>query len=253
MEAAFWIVIVFALIYEPVIGCFGFMRFKGRLESKNSGRVRRDYYWNTIAGLCAPAAFILGIVAFSPLSLKNIGLGLPDIDTNTLGPLITYIGFALTALYALILIYYLVAYRFSEKFRIQFAKAKEQQLNQTAYSEILPVTKPEKKLWNVVSLTAGVTEEIIYRGFLIYAVAFLLPGLSVWIVMLISSLLFGLAHTYQGVSGVVKTTVIGFLFSMIYIGLGSLWPLILLHFLRENKKEETLVPSEIFDRAGVFL
>ena len=49
--------------------------------------------------------------------------------------------------------------------------------------------------------------------------------------ILSASVLFGLAHTYQGITGVVKTTIVGVLFSILYIGLGSILPIILLHFL----------------------
>jgi membrane protease YdiL (CAAX protease family) len=96
----------------------------------------------------------------------------------------------------------------------------------------LPVTEKEKKVWIYVSLTAGITEEIIYRGFLLFALSFLFPDLSVWLVILLSSILFGLAHTYQGfVTGVVRTTIFGIVFSVLYMGLGSIVPLIILHFL----------------------
>ncbi|MDD1370648.1 CPBP family intramembrane metalloprotease, partial [Bacillus sp. MHSD17] len=38
-------------------------------------------------------------------------------------------------------------------------------------------------------------------------------------------------HTYQALLGVLKTTMVGILFSGIYIGLGSILPLIVFHFL----------------------
>ncbi|WP_307287850.1 CPBP family intramembrane glutamic endopeptidase [Bacillus sp. SORGH_AS_0510] len=49
--------------------------------------------------------------------------------------------------------------------------------------------------------------------------------------LILSSLLFGLAHTYQGISGVVRTTLIGLWFSIVYIGIGSIIPLIFFHAL----------------------
>ncbi|MFP3722585.1 CPBP family intramembrane glutamic endopeptidase, partial [Niallia circulans] len=54
---------------------------------------------------------------------------------------------------------------------------------------------------------------------------------TIWLVIIISSLLFGLAHTYQGGIGVIRTAIIGILFSGLYLGLGSILPLIVLHFL----------------------
>lgn len=104
--------------------------------------------------------------------------------------------------------------------------------NDISFEELLPVTKKEKKLWNYVSLTAGITEEMIYRGFLIYAITYLFPNFSIWLVLVLSSFLFGLAHTYQGFKiGVLRTTIVGFIFSILYIGLGSILPVMILHFL----------------------
>ncbi|MCM3600978.1 CPBP family intramembrane metalloprotease [Robertmurraya korlensis] len=82
-----------------------------------------------------------------------------------------------------------------------------------------------------MSWTAGITEEIIYRGFLIFALTQLFPSFSVWMVFILSSLLFGLAHTYQGFLNVIKTSLFGLFFAILYMGLDSIVPLMILHFL----------------------
>jgi membrane protease YdiL (CAAX protease family) len=115
--------------------------------------------------------------------------------------------------------------------RSKLREAKQKEWDNVHFSEILPITNAEKKLWNYVSLTAGITEEVIYRGFLIFAFSYLFPDLSIWFTVVLSSLLFGLAHTYQGIKGVLQTTVVGVIFSILYIGVGSILPLMLLHFL----------------------
>ncbi|WP_052342642.1 CPBP family intramembrane glutamic endopeptidase [Bacillus sp. EB01] len=86
-------------------------------------------------------------------------------------------------------------------------------------------------MWTFVSWTAGITEEIIYRGFLIFAFQQLFPQLGIWMVLILSSILFGLAHTYQGISNVIRTSIIGLFFALLYISLDSIIPLIILHFL----------------------
>ncbi|WP_404328617.1 CPBP family intramembrane glutamic endopeptidase [Mesobacillus maritimus] len=73
--------------------------------------------------------------------------------------------------------------------------------------------------------------EIIYRGFLIFSLTALFPSFSLWAVLIISSLLFGLAHTYQGFGNVIRTSLVGLFFAILYIVLGSIIPLIVLHFL----------------------
>lgn len=54
-------------------------------------------------------------------------------------------------------------------------------------------------------------------------------GLSLWVVVLISSALFGLAHTYQGRSGVAGTTLMGLLFGIAREALQSLGPVMVWH------------------------
>ena len=229
MEFAFWLLLIL-LLYEPIIGYFDFKKFK--VDVKENQNARLKYYKSTILGLWIPTIFILMLVISTELTLKDIGLSIPNINTEPLGALVTYSVFAIVLLYIFGILYYSIGYQFSKKIRDKWAQAKQKEWENTSFSEILPVTNKEKKIWNFVSLTAGITEEIIYRGFLIFALAYLFPDFSIWLVIIFSSLLFGLAHTYQGfTTGVLRTTVIGVIFSILYIGIGSILPLIAIHFL----------------------
>ena len=224
-----WLLIIFTLIYEPIIGYFVYQRFK--IALKEDAAARSNYYVTIMTGLWLPTFSILLLVYFTDLHLRDIGLALPSIHTETLGPGLTYAILLIGLIYIAMMIYYLVGYKVSHKVRARFIEAKEKGLDAAPYSDLLPVTKREKKIWSYVSLTAGVTEEIIYRGFLLFAFSYLFPHLSIWLVIILSSLLFGLAHTYQGAAGVIKTTIVGIIFSCLYIGMGSIIPLIILHFL----------------------
>lgn len=230
LEIGFWIVIMFLLLYEPIVGYFAFQKFKKAVEVNENERIK--YYTNTIIGLWVPTVFILLIVGLTDLTLKQIGLTMPKLNTEVLGSWVTYTGLGLGFLYLMLVLYYIVGYMCSDKIKQQLLKKKEEEWEKSEVSPIFPVTKKEKNLWNYVSLTAGITEEIIYRGFLIFAIGFLFPNLSILIVILIASILFGLAHTYQGFAmGVLRTTIFGILFSVLYISLDSIIPLILFHFL----------------------
>lgn len=67
-------------------------------------------------------------------------------------------------------------------------------------------------------IVAGFGEEFFYRGYLTKQVALLLGGNQKgWLASaVITSVLFGLAHTYQGPSGVITTGLIGFLFALLF-------------------------------------
>jgi membrane protease YdiL (CAAX protease family) len=78
---------------------------------------------------------------------------------------------------------------------------------------------------------AAMVEETAFRGYLLARLRALLgdgrTGLVV--AVLVSSLLFGLLHTEQGVVGVVLATVDGVLFSLLRLWSGTLWASILCH------------------------
>jgi membrane protease YdiL (CAAX protease family) len=92
---------------------------------------------------------------------------------------------------------------------------------------MLPKTSTERAVWIVVSITAGVCEEVLYRGWLLSLFAAALG--SVWLGLLISSIIFGFAHTYQGRNGILGTGVLGAIFGLLFIFSGSLIPGQVLH------------------------
>jgi uncharacterized protein len=92
---------------------------------------------------------------------------------------------------------------------------------------VFPRTLVEFGPYAALAVTAGVCEEFLYRGFTMAALS--RAGVSLWAVVLISSVLFGLAHTYQGRSGVAGTTLMGLLFGVVREVLQSLGPAMVWH------------------------
>ena len=90
----------------------------------------------------------------------------------------------------------------------------------------LPANGPELANFRALSVTAGVCEEILYRG---YLMAVLLPFGGLGVAVVVSSLLFGLAHSYQGVGGAVKAGVLGALMAGMYVLTGSLLAPMIVH------------------------
>jgi membrane protease YdiL (CAAX protease family) len=109
---------------------------------------------------------------------------------------------------------------------------------------ILPVTNEERAWFVAVSVTAGICEEILYRGFLTRYLADVPWHANHWTAILISSLVFGIAHTYQGVSGVVGTTVIGAMMAVIFMIAGNLWLPMALHMAFDLRILFLLQPGE---------
>jgi membrane protease YdiL (CAAX protease family) len=77
---------------------------------------------------------------------------------------------------------------------------------------IFPRSNRELAIFCGLAVTAGICEEFIYRGFVMGALAHI--PLPTWSVLLLSSVLFGLAHTYQGRGGVIGTLLLGTVFGL---------------------------------------
>jgi len=79
---------------------------------------------------------------------------------------------------------------------------------------------------------AAFGEEFVYRGLLVKRLGLLLGGnrYAIWIAVIISSILFGMAHKYQGIMGMINTGTVGLIFGIIFIkSKNKLWLTILTH------------------------
>jgi uncharacterized protein len=98
------------------------------------------------------------------------------------------------------------------------------------FSALIPVTTRERLLWAAVAVSAGICEEVVFRGWLLSTLhgPFGLGGTAL---IVVAATIFGLAHAYQGIAGVVLTAFAGAVFGGIYVVTGSLLVPILLHVL----------------------
>jgi membrane protease YdiL (CAAX protease family) len=81
----------------------------------------------------------------------------------------------------------------------------------------------------LMSVNAGVSEEMFFRLLLPLLLA-LMFGDAAW-GFVGAAIVFGLAHVYQGWAGVVATTVVGVVFTGLYLWTGSLWIAVGAHLL----------------------
>lgn len=96
-----------------------------------------------------------------------------------------------------------------------------------ALGALLPRTGRERGWGFLVSLNAGLSEELFFR---LALPLLLLPlvgdgGLAFWLAVLI----FGVGHIYQGVSGIVMTTIVGAVLGFVYLYSGNIWLAVAIH------------------------
>ena len=77
-----------------------------------------------------------------------------------------------------------------------------------------------------VSVTAGIVEETLWRGLVIWYFSQFLP---LWVAALISLVGFALAHAYQGIENVPKIGLVSALFVALFLLSGSLWLPMVMH------------------------
>lgn len=98
---------------------------------------------------------------------------------------------------------------------------------------IIPKDTTGRIVWVILSISAGICEETAFRGYLITRLQ-KLGKTSRWLIPgIVSSLIFGMGHTYQGAGGFIVITIYGGMFVLLYWRTRSLWPCIIAHSLQD--------------------
>jgi membrane protease YdiL (CAAX protease family) len=105
---------------------------------------------------------------------------------------------------------------------------------------LMPRTLVEALAFSALAVTASLCEEFLYRGF-VFIVLFFASG-SVALAVVGSSILFSLAHFYQGPRGLITTFVLGLIFAGCRLWVGNLVPVIAAHLARQIAASAEPVP-----------
>jgi len=199
----------------PLEGLLTVKNTRARLRSGAPG-VRVTHYTSTIMLLWGVSLPILVMWAVSERGWDALGF---QIQTGMM-PLI---GWILAALMTAFFIYQFVLVSASEKVRQQF---RDGLLKDDVMAGFMPNTADERHLFNLLAITAGITEEIIFRGYLIWAFSLFLP---IWAAAIGSLLVFTILHIYQGAKNLLPIFLMGALVTLIFVLSGSIWPAIAVH------------------------
>ena len=91
----------------------------------------------------------------------------------------------------------------------------------------LPRRGVEILLWVALSISAGICEEVVFRGY--FQRQFEAFTGSKWIALFLQAVLFGISHGYQGAEACVKIAIFGALYGSLALWRGSLRPGIIAH------------------------
>jgi uncharacterized protein len=90
----------------------------------------------------------------------------------------------------------------------------------------LPHTPGEHRWFMALSITAGFCEELVYRGFIVWAFT---PTLGLYGAAAASVIIFGIGHAYQGRAGTIRATLTGAVLAALALAAHSVIPGMLLH------------------------
>lgn len=174
-------------------------------------------YIQTIAFLWLPATFLIGYWMFASRNFGVLGFTLPfTAEALATWVIVAVIGLAFSIQMAM------------AHTKVVFAR---KILNQ--YKDLgdtvrwLPKTLKEFVMFCGLSITAGITEELMFRAFLIWGGSHWMP---VWAASLIALAAFMAAHLYQEKPSLIaRVGLVGAVFTLVYLWSGSLWPAIVLH------------------------
>ena len=95
---------------------------------------------------------------------------------------------------------------------------------------LMPRGPGEFPLFAALAITAGICEELLFRGFLFWYAMQWMPWPAA---ALLQALAFGLGHAYQGARGIALTGFAGLFFTGVRLVAGSVLPAMLIHALMD--------------------
>lgn len=222
-----WICFALFLLYFVVCETwFGLTKYKKIMQAINDGHMPKTrLYTRLMMGLWIPAGIVVLLSTTSKFTFKGFGLSWFKLNDQKW---FLYIASVLAGVYFLYLVYSLIALRINAIKKVSISQKIPNEVK-----VLLPISTKEKLVWICVAITAGITEELLFRGFFFNLMEQLFPGLNVFIILVISMLIFGVGHLYQGVSEAVKPMILGLVFGMFYIAFGTIIPCIILHAMQD--------------------
>mgnify|MGYP001021881361 CR=1 FL=1 len=225
------------LVAEPLLGRRASLRLGQALdrgEADARTRFLLAWTWQGWALVAATMAITLGLAGWSPAQL---GLAWPrDTAGVNIGTLLGLGGAMLAGAATAVIGARIAARRHGNRTSTAPATA--------AILRMLPRTRRERLAFAALAVTAGIGEEIVWRGFGLGVMHAWLPQAHPVLWVLLLAVAFGWAHLYQGRAGVIGTSVIGGVLAAIYVATKSLLIPIVLHVLIDLRALLIPVPPD---------
>jgi uncharacterized protein len=221
----------FLVLVAPLRGRGRYERFRREVASDPTARLR--YYRSSLTRKYALT--LVAIALYFANDREGYGVRLIAAGGSHYGEVVSLLaGVALGAV--------LVRWRLARPSRrAKLARAIRR------WADLLPRTATERRTWVAVSISAGITEEILYRAFVLSVLANVLPDADATTIVLTAAAVFGLAHLYQGLKGVLLTALLGAVLGAVVLSSGLLLAMAV-HALIDLRL--LIIPPDVVAEAG---
>ena len=205
-------VFVFAIGY-PVVGYLSYQRLLASIRAGRNVDRLRLYRGTTINQWLMLIAGV-ALWRLNGLPLADAGIAAPAFD-----------NFALSAFAVLVAVGYL--WKQLRDLRRSSGEEVARYARQVdSIRPVIPTSRHELRHFDMLAVTAGIVEEFLWRGILIWYLGHYMPLLYA---AAASTLAFGFAHAYQGPHKMLQIVLVGAVFAALYLATGSLLLPVILH------------------------
>ncbi len=213
------LLVVFVVGVLPFLGRYRYRQLVKGLASDPSAR--RRHYVCGIVSEWAYVGVVVVIVALGGGTASSIGLTWHNLKPG--GALLS-VEFVVVVAIGLV-VTTLILRRAGPKLLARFRRQVQ------PFVELIPRTREERLVFGALAVTAGICEEILFRGFGIMYFHWMFPGTGSAVIVLCIGASFGLAHLYQGLRNVILIGVLGCVFTSVAVASGTIVAVIVVHAL----------------------
>jgi membrane protease YdiL (CAAX protease family) len=213
------LLVVVMVVVQPLVGRRRYRVLVRRVGTDPTARLR--HYVRGIVGEWIYVGIVAVVGVLAGRHAASIGLTLHHLEPGALTTALGLVVLATAGLVVTIVIIWRAGPSVLGLIRRQVS----------GFVELLPRTRRERVVCAGLAVTAGICEEILYRGFGIAYLKWLFPGAGDTAIILTIGVAFGIVHLYQGPRNVVLTGIVGGLFAWLTLATGTLVPAIVIHAL----------------------
>src|SRR5579885_355701 len=217
---------VYALLGAPWLGRMWYQRARRRVAS-GAADAKLRMYREIVAEQAVTTSVVLALWKFGGVTAQSLGLLAPRSWAWNAWLLLAFIV--------------LLAWAGS---RLRPKADEIRKKVEGSVGALLPRSRAERFWFGMVSVGAGISEELVFRGFLFYYFTVHVSGLNSSEKALLCGLFFGLAHIYQGWKGAVSAGILGLILSALYLLTGSLLAPIVVHAVVDLRALLIFPPEE---------